>query len=322
MNDDELPVVPASALDEVDRTKQWLVDQLWPRAGVGIIGGPPKSCKSWLGLDLALSVTSGTPCLGTFSVIERAGALIYLAEDAGSIVKERLLGLCRHRALDLADLPLGVITASAIRLDLERDQRRLTETVRRHTPRLLLLDPFVRLHRIDENHAGDVSALLGFLRELQRQHDLAVVVVHHARKNGGPANGGLSLRGSGDFFAWVDTALCLRRQRQQILLSVEHRAASAPPLLKLKLTAHEDSVRLEVESADDQDTIAAPAQLDLAVLRALADAPDRALTRSALREILHVRNERLVDALARLAAAGSVSRRGDAWAAAVPVPSL
>ena len=70
---------------------------------------------------------------------------------------------------------------------------------------------------------ADVSAVLGCLRELQRAHILAVVVVH-ARKNGG-TTGGQSLRGSSDFFAWVDTALSLRRHRQHLLLSAEHRAA-------------------------------------------------------------------------------------------------
>ena len=80
-------------------------------------------------------------------------------------------------------------------------------------PRLLVLDPFVRLHRIDENDAGQVSALLGYLRELQREHDVAVLVVHHARKNGSAGQSGQSLRGSGDFFAWADSLLYVRRPR-------------------------------------------------------------------------------------------------------------
>ena len=33
----------------------------------------------------------------------------------------------------------------------------------------VLLDPLVRMHRIDENSSADVSALLRLLRTLQRQ---------------------------------------------------------------------------------------------------------------------------------------------------------
>jgi len=319
-----LPVVRAADLEEPETSGRWLIEKLWPRAGVGIIGGAPKSCKSWLGLDLAVSVASGTQCLDTFVVADQPGpVLVYMAEDAAPIVKERLAGLCRHRGLDLANLPIGVITAPSVRLDLPHDQRRLRETLRQHAPRLLLLDPFVRLHRINENQAGDVSAVLGYLRELQRAHDLAVVVVHHARKNGG-TTGGESLRGSGDFFAWVDTALFLRRHRQQLVLSVEHRAASAPEPLTLALVGSETDMHLSPASQQPPDARdPAPAiDIDAAVLGALERVGQWGLPRTSLRVILHVRNGRLGEALTRLAASGHIARHGDKWVRlGVPVPA-
>jgi hypothetical protein len=315
-----LPVVRAADLDEPDQTERWLIETLWPRAGVGIIGGVPKCGKSWLGLDLAVSVASGTPCLDTFPVAASGGVLLYMAEDAACVVKERLAGICSHRGLDLAALPIGVITAPSVRLDLPSDQHRLHETVRRHAPRLVLLDPFVRLHRVNENQAGDVSAVLGYLRELQRGHDLALVVVHHARKNGGPT-GGQSLRGSGDFFAWVDTALSLRRHRQQLLLSAEHRAARAPEPVALALVGTERNMHLAVVPVQQRDD-RAPAtttDLDTAVLAALGRAGQEGLPRHALRLTVRVRNQSLSEALMRLAASGRIVRRGDAWVRP-PVP--
>jgi hypothetical protein len=317
--DSALPVVPAAQLAEPDPQRRWLVENLWTRAGVGIIGGPPKCAKSWLGLDLALSVASATPCLDTFAVHQPGGALLYMAEDADSVVKQRLLGLCRHRALDLAALPISCITVPTLRLDLPREQRRLDATLRQHAPRLLLLDPFVRLHRINENQASDVAAILGYLRELQRAHDLAVVVVHHARKNGPSTSGGQSLRGSGDFFAWVDTALSLRRLRRDLVLSVEHRAASAPEPLGLCLVGSDSDMHLAI--ADGQGagnghpnpTPSATIDLDTAILEILARAGQAGLPRDALRAALRVRNERLGEVLSRLAVSGHIGRNGDAW---------
>ena len=109
-----LPVVRAADLEELDPARRWLIEPLWIHAGVGTIGGLPKSCKSWLGLDMAVSVASGTPCLDTFPVRDPGGVLLYMAEDAGSLVKARLRGLCRHRGLDLNSLPIDVITAPVI----------------------------------------------------------------------------------------------------------------------------------------------------------------------------------------------------------------
>jgi hypothetical protein len=321
--DDPLPVVRAADLDDGDAQARWLVEPLWARAAVGVLGGAPKCCKSWLALDLAVSVASGTPCLGAFEVDDEGPVLLYMAEDAAPVVKARLRGICRARGLDLASVPIHVITVAVLRLDRGRDQARLRDAVRRCAPRLLVLDPFVRLHRIDENDAGEVSALLGYLRALQRQLDVAVLIVHHARKNGAAgAQAGLSLRGSGDFHAWGDSNLYVRRQKDALLLTVEHRAADAPDPLRLRLVAGDDGAgpHLAVLAVDTAPPDGDSARdLDRVILDKLtrAVAP---LTRTELRAELRVRNERLGEALARLAAQGLLVRDGDRWAVPVPNP--
>jgi hypothetical protein len=203
-------------------------------------------------------------------------------------------------------------------LDLLPDQHRLAETVRRLAPRLLILDPFVRLHQANENQAGEVAPILGYLRALQRAHNLAVIVVHHARKNGS-ATGGLSLRGSGDFFAWVDTALSLRRRQHTLVLSVEHRAAAAPDPLTLALVGAEQDMHLGIVTSEGPAAPPIPADLDAMILDALEHAGRDGLARASLRAAVRVRNERVGEALTRLAAAGKVARRGDSWLR-VPLP--
>jgi hypothetical protein len=323
-NDLILPVVRAADLEEADQEHHWLVDSLLPRRGVAMIGGAPKCAKSWTGLDLALSVASASPCLGHFAVTERAPALIYLAEDPPGVVKARLSGIAAYRGLELSALPINVITVPTLRLDLERDRTRLVETVRRHGPRLLLLDPFVRLHRINENDAGEVSALLAFFRQLEREYDLAIVIVHHARKNG--SNGaqvGQGLRGSGDFYAFVDSLLYLRRVRNQLHLTVEHRATPAPPAIELALRSSDgENTHLAIVhagAAADEPPKTLHRNLDIRVLGVLAQA-STPLSRTAIRAALHVRNETIGESLARLTDGGQVIQTGDLWARAAPPP--
>ena len=315
---DSLPVVRAADLADPEPHRRWLVDSLWARAGVGIVGGAPKCCKSWLGLDLALSVASNTPCLGRFAVHDPGPALVYMAEDAPADVKQRLLGLCRTRGLDLASIPLGVVTAPSLRLDLDRDRLRVDRTLRQHRPRLLLLDPFVRLHRIDENSAAEVSALLAFLRDMQREHDVAIVVVHHARKSAGAGAGaGQALRGSGDFHAWTDSALYVRRHHDHLVVSIEHRAAPAPDPFRLVLGGAEADAGLVLVAADDKPS---PADDLRARLLAHLDASPAGASRDDLRAALRVRNDRVGPELASLASAGLVRRHGSRWRR-VPVPA-
>ncbi len=174
-----LPVLQVAAIESRDPEEDWLVNGLWGRAAVGFVAGSPKTCKSWLALDFAVSVASGTAALGRFDIDAPGPALVYLAEDHLSSVRQRVGSLCDHRALALDRLDLHVITAPGLRLDLEADLQRLDQALHRHRPRLLVLDPLVRLHRCDENSSAEISALLGALRELNRRHDVAVLVVHH-----------------------------------------------------------------------------------------------------------------------------------------------
>ena len=136
-----LPVVRVGEIPCEDQTQRWLVEQLWGDSSVGVIGGAPKCSKTWLGLDLALSVATGTACLGKYAVPRAGPVLVYLAEDALPVVRERVAGMARHRGLDLAGVEIHVITAPTLRLDRDPHRRRLLETAKRLRPRLLLLDP-------------------------------------------------------------------------------------------------------------------------------------------------------------------------------------
>ena len=145
-----LPVVRACELNETTPEQRWLIDSLWAAEGAGVIGGSPKSLKSWLGLEMAVAVATGRPCLGRFDVPNKGPVLVYPAEDTQSDVKDRLTALCARRGLPLTSLDVHIITAPVLRLDLPVDHQRLNETVAALQPRLLLLDPFVRLHNADE----------------------------------------------------------------------------------------------------------------------------------------------------------------------------
>jgi hypothetical protein len=304
-----LPVLRIGEIPRESRAQPWLVEQLWGASSVGVIGGAPKCSKTWLGLDLALSVATGTACLGRYAVPQPGPVLVYLAEDALPIVRQRVEGMARHRGLALERVEIHVITAPTLRLDRDSHRRQLQETARRLQPRLLLLDPLVRLHGIDENSAGEVAGLLAYIRELQRQLDLSVMLVHHTRKNAAGVAAGQSLRGSGDLHAFGDSNLYLRRVKDRLLLVSEHRAAPASPPVYLELVATDaDSIHLEVVTE-----VHAPPQPSLPeqVLSLLADGG--VLTRAKLRDTLAVKNERLGQALESLERAGRLRRTQGGW---------
>ena len=304
-----LPVVRAAALEVPAQRQTWLVEQLWTNGAVGVIGGSPKSGKSWLVLDMAVSVSSGTPCLGTFPVHASGPVLLYAAEDSAAALRARLETLSQIRRLDFASLDVRVITAESLRLDRTEDQGRLEATVLVHHPVLLVLDPLVRVHAIDENAAGQVAALLGYLRSLQRKTGVAIALVHHVRKNASPSGGGYSLRGSSDLYAWLDSFLYLRIHHDQLTLSAEHSSAPAagPFVLELAQPSGNTGAHLRLISTGSVEASSKEDPLARRILQLLSGATEP-MTVDSLRTRLQVRNQRVVEALRQLLSQGAIQR--------------
>jgi hypothetical protein len=171
---------------------------------------------------------------------------------------------------------------------------------------LLLLDPLVRLHGVDENNAGEVAQLLAYFRLLQRRLDLSVILVHHTRKNAaGGAAAGLGLRGSSDLHAFGDSNLYLRRVRERLVLLSEHRAAPASRPVSLELVAT-DAATIHLELVAEPQ-----GNLQEQVLACLV--PGEVLTRAKLRQLLSVQNQRLGEALQTLERAGKIRRSHAGW---------
>lgn len=314
---DLLPVSAAHELEECPEDRRWLVEGLWAEEAVGIVGGEPKCCKSFLALDIVVSVASGMPCLRRFPVPRCGRVLLFAAEDALHVVRRRLEGIARAAGVELPSLDIRVITAPSVRLDIREDRKRLADTVAALSPRLLLLDPFVRLHRVDENVSAEVAPLLGFLRDLQREQHTSVVVVHHAKKGAGRARYGQALRGTSEFHAWGDSNLYLQWQGERLLLAMEHRAAPSTSGIALRLREEGEALALEVASSTSATPSPVEASLPERIERTLAGAL-LPVPHEEIRRACRVRSATLSRALAELVRGGRLAKSAAGYALASP----
>jgi hypothetical protein len=302
-----LPVVQASNLKMSDPADQWLIENLWLMEGVGIIGGPPRAYKSWLALDMAVSVASGSPCLGVFPVRCSGPVLIYAAEDSESSLRSRLESLARNRQIDFSHLDVRVITSDLLRLDLPDDQRRLEATIALHQPKLLIIDPLVRIHGADENASGPMAALLGYFRALQRKNAVSIILIHHSGKRIS-TRAGYSLRGSSDFYAWTDCLLSLECRHEQHRLSVEHRSAPGSGPFTIELVtplSPELGPHLTLCRDDETDAPQSHDSLNERILQLLSKSTEP-LSAETIRMSFRTRKQRLLETLRDLVANGRI----------------
>jgi hypothetical protein len=95
--------------------------------------------------------------------------------------------------------------------------------------------------------------------------------VHHAKKGAARARGGQALRGSSEFHAWGDSNLYLRREGDELTLTIEHRAAPSQKPMKIELAGMGDALALRVvdQPAPSKPT---PRSLDERITMALVGA--------------------------------------------------
>jgi len=187
-----------------------------------------------------------------------------------------------------------------------------------------LLDPLVRLHRVDEIQSAAIAPLLASLREIQRKHNCAVALVHHARKGASAARAGQALRGSSELHAWGDSNLYVRRQKGRLWLSAEHRAQPSSGTFGLQLKTDDDVIALVADNSDLNDdsrsqttSVAHNPSTRERVLEAL-NSFNKPVRMRCLRNACRIRAESLSAVLHEMVDSGEVIRSEDGWALANP----
>lgn len=121
--------------------RQWLVRGWWPAGSYGVHAAEWKAQKTWNALDLAVSVASGTPWLGTLPVDAPGPVLVFAGEGGDGAIVRRLRAIATSRKLHAEDLPITVCTR-APHLSDETHLALMAAQLETTRPRLVILDPF------------------------------------------------------------------------------------------------------------------------------------------------------------------------------------
>ena len=273
-------VVVSEATDWPPRP--WLVDGLWPLGGFGFIGGEPKAGKSYLSLDFAIAVATGSQFLGR-QLIRHGKVLYFIGEDDRGDTLARLRKLARGRGLTLDDLRARLlVTRNVPSLEDPERRARILGSAQNQRPTLVVFDSFTRFFTAaDENSVLEMKVIAQFLREdLSRGCDTAVCVNHHIGKSS------TGLRGTSDLAAQSEVTFLLHKTGpQSARVRVEMRSAPPPPHFNLSLlTTESEGIELRTSEShgDLGDQIAA-------TRRFVIDAGPRGVSVDATRRDLGVR---------------------------------
>lgn len=225
------------------RKPEWLVESIWSENAHGVLAGEPKTYKSVISTDLAVSIASGTPFLGQFKIPTTGPVLIIQEENDPGEFQDRLNRIAFSRGLlgsgsmkgdyitlnPDVELPITIYNNQGFDLTDPRSFAFLRKKCRELNPSLIILDPFYLMTPgIDENSAAQVGPILARLLKLKQRYGVGIQLIHHYRKQNlaSPIYGAARMSGTGVFHRWFDSAVYVERDPKQenvVRLVPDHR---------------------------------------------------------------------------------------------------
>jgi hypothetical protein len=191
-----LVAVPAALPDPAGiPPRAWLYGTRLVRGFVSVLAAPGGVGKSALALGQAVALACGRPLLGE-RVHHSAPVWVFDLEDPLEEMHRRLAACLRlHRVADAAVAGrLFLHSGRTRRLSLAAlgpdgaivrpDQEALTQAALAAGVGLIVVDPFIKSHALDENSNPHMDAAATAWAEVAERTGAAVLLVHHVRKLG------------------------------------------------------------------------------------------------------------------------------------------
>ena len=228
----------------------WLVESILTEGACGFIAGEPKTWKSWIGYDLALSVATGADFLGHFPVRNPGPVLYIQEEDPPPTLKTRGAKIWSGKTVDKMELSedggiywlppaeeqdfdpdVDAMVQSGVVLSDDLWQLRLDEILEhgmgKDQHRLVVVDTLMMTAgEVDENRAQEMTTkIFRPIKLLSRKHNVAIIVVHHLGKADRQRMGQRML-GSMANHAWSEDSMYLLKSSQStVKMEVESKVA-------------------------------------------------------------------------------------------------
>lgn len=245
-------------INEID----WVIENWLPYATIGMAVAPPGQFKTWLFLDLALSVSTGKWFLNRYSVEQTGPVLIIQQEDPFPMLFSRLGTIMNlgEPKLTSEEFEISIPPAPPddihwhpdrqLSFDDENSIAGLQEAVHRIKPKLVLIDPLYSTTGTDDYMAKGAQSMLA-LKQMRDELGTSFFIAHHTKKrrNGG---GREELWGSQFLNAWLETGWQIRPEtNEENTIRLQRHFKNSKPLEAVHLHFDITTWNYEVEIIDE-----------------------------------------------------------------------
>lgn len=210
------PVWPLRYIGDRPRERQgYLIKGILPLKGVGLLAGQSRAGKTFMGIDMALSIIYGRDFLERKT---KSGAVLWFAPEGAGEIEDRVFAARRERFGDDSDSPIPLIWGTDIegntvdevcatiksQITIVKGECGIADGMwPDHPLRIVVVDTLIAGFPIsDENDNAECGRLMKQLAAIGNAEDVLILVVTHFGKTAGTG-----VRGASALTAGADVIL-------------------------------------------------------------------------------------------------------------------
>lgn len=217
----------------------WVIDHFIPVSACGTIISPPELGKTWLLLDLALSMATGKSFLGNLKPNTKGEIWFIQQEDQRKALLDRirLLLNCRiiegehdswYVELPAATIPIKWYTEKSFNMENDDILSDFSAQIREHAPMYVFIDPFYAIGN-PSDHFASTAVKMKLFKQLRDEVGTGFLIAHHtARQTEGRGRERDAGLGSQLLNAWVEFGIQLSQKDGKTIIHRNFKTDAKP----------------------------------------------------------------------------------------------
>lgn len=167
---------------------EWMVDGWLPTETILFMVAPPQSYKTWMLMDLAVSVAGGYKFLNQYQVNKTGPVLIFQQEDHHGQTVARIATVLQAKCelkeheVFMPELPIYVQTSRDLSFSNKDKVKELEDLIEKYMPALVIIDPLYSAIPIDDYMAKGAEYMFP-LKTFRDKYKCSFAIAHHSKKS-------------------------------------------------------------------------------------------------------------------------------------------
>lgn len=175
----------SSEFDLAQFDQDYLIEGVLVEGQHGVIGGPEKTLKTSIAIDMAVSLGTGTPFLfhGEFAVSTKTKTLVISGESGEKKIQTTARMVCQSRGLNLSDADVAWIADGLPLLSDPGQVAELEHVIRGELAKVCIIDPaYLCIGNTNPFNVLEMGQVLGRVGDVGQRTGCTMLIVHHAVK--------------------------------------------------------------------------------------------------------------------------------------------